>query len=82
MFLIAPPEGRAIISGPLDAATVKYWDWDVERGIQYSYRVYGCTSLGQRTDYSNVAQAVAGDPLRDTPNPHNPPSRQPVEPPC
>ncbi|MDP3063582.1 MAG: hypothetical protein Q8O40_10315 [Chloroflexota bacterium] len=81
-YLIAPPYGRAIISGPMDAANIKYWDWDVKRGVQYSYRVYGCTYLGRRTPYSDVAQAVAGDPLPDTPHPYARPSPPPVEPPC
>ncbi|MDP2957822.1 MAG: hypothetical protein Q8N53_15455 [Longimicrobiales bacterium] len=83
VYLITPPEGRAIISGRMDAATIKYWDWDVKQGVQYSYRVYGCTYLGRRTPYSDVAQAVAGDPLPETPHPYDArPGSTPVEPPC
>ncbi len=81
-FFIAPPDGRAIKTGPRGQATFKYWDWDVSQNGQYIYRVYGCTSLGRRIDYSNEATAIGGDPLPTTPHPYPRAIRPAPEPPC
>ncbi len=77
--LIAPPDGRAIIDK--DAREIRYWDWEVEDGKRYFYRVYACTSLYRRTAYSNVASAVAGDPNPATPHPYEQPIHE-LTPPC
>ena len=43
----------------LDANTTKYYDWDVEEGQSYEYRIVFITSDGI-SDYSNSVYATAG----------------------
>ncbi|HSG99143.1 MAG TPA: hypothetical protein VLB27_03780, partial [candidate division Zixibacteria bacterium] len=73
---LVPPGGRAIVANPgAVQPRISYWDYGVDAGAQYSYRVYACTSFGRRTEYSQTFFAVAGDPDTSTPDTaaHRPP---------
>jgi hypothetical protein len=65
-----PPAGRAEADYSGDGMPLlSYWDYDVELGVNYDYRIYGCTNLGRQTPYSEVVSAIAGDPDPSTPDP-------------